>query len=357
MRLHLYLARRFLVTFAAVAGAFLAVILLVDLIEGARRGSDAVLRNALLHAPGTFQGILPLVMILAAIALFLALARSSELVAVRAAGRSAITALMAPLAAALLLALLGLFALGPMVAATSRTLAHDPATPPAPGAALAMDEGGLWLRQGDASGQMVIHAQRSGAGGTVLEGVSFLAFDRDGTPQTRIEAAGARLDGRQWQIAEARIWPLNAANPQAEARDESGLALPATLTAEDIRESLARPETIALWDLPAFISRLQAAGFSARQHEVHLQGELAQPLLLLAMVMIGAAFTMRPQRAGRTGLMVLIAVCLAFGVYFLRNFARILGEAGQIPPALAAWAPPLAAVALALALLLQFEDG
>ena len=86
MTLHLYLARRFILTFAAVAGAFLAVILLVDLIEGARRGTAHLLRDALLRAPGGFQGILPLVMILASIALFLALARSSELVAVRAAG-------------------------------------------------------------------------------------------------------------------------------------------------------------------------------------------------------------------------------------------------------------------------------
>lgn len=354
MKLHLYLARRFLAAFAAVGGGFLAVIVLVDLIEGARRNSGGALRTALLHAPGGFQSILPLVMILASIALFLALARSSELVAVRAAGRSAITALMAPLVAALLLALLGLVMLGPMVAATTRALEQGSS---GGSSALAVDEGGLWLRQGDEGGQMVIHAARSGAGGTLLEGVSFLAFARDGRPETRIEAARATLDGGKWQIEDARIWPLTAANPEAAATRETRLTLPATMTAEDIRDSFARPETIALWDLPAFITRLRAAGFSPRLHEVHLQSELAQPMLLIAMVMIGAAFTMRPQRGGRTGLMVLIAVCLAFGVHFLRNFARILGEAGQIPPALAAWAPPVAAVALALALLLQFEDG
>ncbi|MBW7921693.1 MAG: LPS export ABC transporter permease LptG [Rubellimicrobium sp.] len=354
MRLHLYLARRFLATFAAVAGGFLAVIVLVDLIEGARRGTGGALRAALLHAPGAFQSVLPLVMILASVALFLALARSSELVAVRAAGRSAITALMAPLAAALVLALVAMIALGPMVAATSRAIEQDRG---GGNSALAMNEGGLWLRQGDANGQTVIHAARSGAGGTVLEEVSFLGFAADGRPETRIEAARATLHDGAWQIEAARVWPLTAANPEAAVAQHARMTLPATLTAEDIRDSFAGPETIAIWDLPDFIARLRAAGFQARQHEVHLQGELAQPLLLIAMVMIGAAFTMRPQRGGRTGLMVLVAVCLAFGVHFLRNFARILGDAGQIPPALAAWAPPLAAVALALALLLQFEDG
>ncbi len=53
------------------------------------------------------------------------------------------------------------------------------------------------------------------------------------------------------------------------------------------------------------------------------------------MVMIGASFTVRHQRGGRTGLMVLLAIMLSFGTYFLRNFAQILGENGQLPAALA----------------------
>ncbi|MEM7317694.1 MAG: LptF/LptG family permease, partial [Pseudomonadota bacterium] len=62
-------------------------------------------------------------------------------------------------------------------------------------------------------------------------------------------------------------------------------------------------------------------------------------------------------RFGGTGVSVLAAVLLGFSFYFIRNFAQILGENGQIPVALAAWAPPLAAVMLSLGLLLQAEDG
>ena len=59
--------------------------------------------------------------------------------------------------------------------------------------------------------------------------------------------------------------------------------------------------------------------------------ELALPVFLAAMVLIGAVFTLRHRRAGRTGLMVLMAVLVSFGVYFLRNFAQVLGESGEIP--------------------------
>ncbi len=77
----------------------------------------------------------------------------------------------------------------------------------------------------------------------------------------------------------------------------------------------------------------------------------------MAMVMIGASFTIRHQRGTRTGLAVMTAIVLAFVIYFIRNFAQVLGENGQLPAALAAWAPPLAAMALSLGILLHNEDG
>ena len=85
--------------------------------------------------------------------------------------------------------------------------------------------------------------------------------------------------------------------------------------------------------------------------------ELSLPLLLAAMVLVGAGFTMRHTRFGRTGLMVMLALGMGFSLYFIRNFAQILGENGQIPILLAAWGPPIAALLLPLGLLLHWEDG
>ena len=61
--------------------------------------------------------------------------------------------------------------------------------------------------------------------------------------------------------------------------------------------------------------------------------------------------------AATSGTMVLIALGLGFAIYFIRNFAQILGESGQIPVLLAAWSPPTAAIALSLGILLNLEDG
>ncbi|HGG65567.1 MAG TPA: LptF/LptG family permease, partial [Rhodobacteraceae bacterium] len=62
-------------------------------------------------------------------------------------------------------------------------------------------------------------------------------------------------------------------------------------------------------------------------------------------------------RFGGTGPMVLGALLMGFSLFFIRNFAQVLGENGQLPVYLAAWSPPIAATLLALALILHMEDG
>jgi lipopolysaccharide export system permease protein len=138
---------------------------------------------------------------------------------------------------------------------------------------------------------------------------------------------------------------------------EDGRRLPSDLTADTIRDSFGAAQAIPIWDLPAFIAGLERAGFSARAYRVWLHMELALPVLLAAMVLIAAGFTMRHARGGRTGRMVMLALAAGFFIFFLRNFAQVLGENGQIPVIMAAWTPPVAAAMLALGLLLHLEDG
>ncbi len=66
---------------------------------------------------------------------------------------------------------------------------------------------------------------------------------------------------------------------------------------------------------------------------------------------------MRHQRGGGVGLWVMGGIGVSFGIYFLYNFSKILGENGQIPIALSVWSVPVAGLFLALGLLLHLEDG
>jgi lipopolysaccharide export system permease protein len=214
------------------------------------------------------------------------------------------------------------------------------------------------MREGGEDGQTVINAARSNADGTELQDVSFLGFALEGAPEWRVEGRRARLVPGGWEVEGGKRWRFDGGgNPEAEAEEFDTYLLASNLTLEEIRASFGTPSTIPVWALPQYIRRLENAGFAARQHRVWLQMELANPLFYAAMVLVAAAFTLRHTRFGRTGVMILGALLMAFSLYFVRNFAQILGENGQIPVMLAAWGPPLATLMLPLGLLLHLEDG
>ncbi|MHA7886781.1 LPS export ABC transporter permease LptG [Roseicyclus sp.] len=364
MILHLYIARRFLRALGIVTAVFIAILLPIDLAEQLRRigpeqGLGPVVELALLNLPGSLYQLIPLFVLLATLVLFLGLSRSSELVVIRASGRSALRSARAPVAVALLFGAVAVGVINPIVAATkaqydmrsARYLGAEERT-------VSITREGLWLRQGSVTEQTVIRASNTNSDGTHLFDATFFQFDAEGTLTHRLNAREALLVDGAWALSDAQRWPLaGAGNPQAAVETHERLALPSTLTREQIRDSFGRPDTVPIYELPGFIAQLNQAGFAALNHRVWFQMELSSPLMLAAMVLIAAGFTMRHTRFGKTGVMVLAAILLGFGVFFVRSFAQVLGESGQLPVALVAWTPPAAAILMALGLLLHTEDG
>ncbi|NSX55723.1 LPS export ABC transporter permease LptG [Parasulfitobacter algicola] len=365
MKLHLYFARKFIMSFLIVLGVFFAMLALLDLVEQLRRfdtdevGLPEIVQLTLLNVPTGLYRILPLIVILATLMLFLSLARSSEMVVTRASGRSAMRSLISPVIVALLLGGVALAAFNPIVAATQKQYElKSQRYSSGEESVLSVSSEGLWLRQGSAQGQTVIRASRANLDGTILQDVTFITFTSDGTPTRRIEAAEAQLQSGAWLLLSVKDWRLDSGeNPEGTSSLYETLDVETELTRDSIQDSFGTPSAIPIWELPSFIAALERAGFAANQHRMWFQMELAMPLLLVAMVLVGAGFTMRHTRFGRTGLMVLMAVMMGFGLYIIRNFAQIMGESGQIPILLAAWAPPISAICLSLGLLFHLEDG
>jgi len=365
MTLYLYFARRFATTFAGLLAVFLALWGLIGMIEALRRfgsssaGTVDILILTALKLPSALYPILPLIVMLATLILFLNLSRSSELVVTRASGRSAVRSLISPVLVAVLIGAVAVAVINPIMAATSKKYqilsnrflkGSD--------SALSISPQGLWLRQGSESGQTVVRAERANLDGTELFNVTFVGFGTDGLPSYRIEAESARLTPGAWIATNAKQWHFVAGeNAELNAVRLDQLSVPSEMTRDQIRDGFGSPDTIPIWELPAFIKRLERAGLSARRHRVWFQTELAKPLFLVAMVLIGAGFTMRHTRFGRTGVMVILALMMGFSIFFIQNFAKILSESGQLPILLGAWAPPVAGILLAFGLLLHLEDG
>ena len=285
--------------------------------------------------------------------------RSSELVVARASGVSAWQFLAAPFACALLL---GAFATGVVSPLSSVMLARaeslDNTFLRSSGGPLALSGGQLWLRQSDhefdPAGVAILHAQSVSLHDDLLtaKGLSIYRLSANDRLLIRVEAATAELTPGKWLLYGARTM-----TPDRLPEPVGTMSLPTDLTVGRVQESFASPDTLSVWSLPDFIALLERSGFSAIRHRLHFQTLLALPLLAGTMALVSAGFSMRPTRRGGVAQMIGSGVAAGFMLFVISKVTEEFGQSGSLPAMLAAWAPAMAGMLLAVSLLLHLEDG
>lgn len=366
MTFALYLGRRFLRDFIRVFLIVVLLIFLVELLETIRRFSSegASFENsvvlALTHMPVFMSEALPMVIMLASLTFCVSMARSNEFVVARSAGLSAMRSLRVPVILAFLLGIVAVLVFDPLAAKLDeRYEVLKQRYLGGPAETVTVTEAGVWMRQKTQYGHVVVNALSASQAGAVLHHVSVLEFDSAGRVSRRVEARTAYIHETEWLLADGKIWQLGRAvdNPELRARPFTLHRIPLTISQAQILEGYPAPEALHIWELPAAIAAMERAGFSSVAHRVHLQMQIVRPVLFMAMLLIGAIFTLQNARLGNLGISVLLALLFGFSMYFLQNLALTLGQAGEIPAIMAAWIPPVAALLMAYGLLLHLEDG
>jgi lipopolysaccharide export system permease protein len=364
--LSLYFGRQFTAAVLVMLFSLTALVSLFDFLELLRESAVAprasfgmVLEIEALRLPWSVLQILPFAVLLGGIYAFWRLARSSELVVTRAAGISAWQFLAVPVLLAGLFGIIGTAAISPVSALMySRAEMLDNAYLKPGGGPLSLNGGELWVRQSDPGlvrdGVAVLHAGDVRLRDNFLHAdhVSILRLDSQTGLLARIEAAHATLTPGNWSLSEVRIL-----RPDAPPLYPGDIAFPTDLTVHRVQESFASPDSLSFWALPSFIAVLKRSGFSPIQHELAFQALAALPLLCATMALVAAGFSMRPSRRGGAGKTLVSGVGCGFALFMISEVANQFGTSGAIPVMLAAWAPALSGLFLALALLLHLEDG
>jgi len=370
-----YVARSFLGMALTMLGALTGLVSLFDFIELLRRaatrpevGFAIAVEIAALRLPFVSMQILPFAILLGGIVAFWRLTRSSELIVARASGISAWGFLTGPLVVAGLLGALATFAVSPISSALlSRAERMDQTYLRTGGGMTSLAGGRLWLRQSDRALDPQGVAILAGRPVAMrmddrpiprrdprfeLQEVTVWRLSGADRPLARIEAPRARLSDGAWVLEDAVTFGEDRVAGPAQR-----IALPTELTPDRIEDSFASPETLDVWSLPGFIAVLEEAGFSSVRHRIQFQSLLALPMLALAMALLSAGFSMRQTRRGGVAQMIGGGVAAGFALFVVDKVSNEFGEAGSLPVVLAAWAPTVAGLLLALALLLHLEDG
>ena len=79
--------------------------------------------------------------------------------------------------------------------------------------------------------------------------------------------------------------------------------------------------------------------------------------MLAAVVILAAAFSLRPIRRGGGAVLIVSGIGTGFLLYFLSDVVYALGVSSKVPILMAAWSPALITSFLGIAVLLHLEDG
>jgi lipopolysaccharide export system permease protein len=345
---------------AVFAGVFLLV-MLVDYIELLRHSANErdvsawlVARTSMYRVPQLAERIMPFAVLIGAMASFLSLSRRNELVIARSAGVSAWQFVLPAVVLAILLGVLATAVYNPMAA-----MLHEQSKRlelqifgERSQSGLAATTTGFWLRQKSPDGQSIIRAHTNSSQGLRLAGVTAFTFDDAGNYQDRIEAKTATLMDGYWRLEDARVYGGN--EPPVE---RASYQLKTNLTATQVRESFATPESVQFWDLPAYIDTAERAGLGAAGYRLQYQKLIARPFLLAAMVMLAAAVSLRFFRFGGVQKMVMAGILSGFLLYIFSKVIDDLSKAEMMPPTAAAWLPVVTGLLIGFVALLYQEDG
>ncbi len=115
-----------------------------------------------------------------------------------------------------------------------------------------------------------------------------------------------------------------------EPRDFDTYMLATDLTQDEVARSFSSAESVPFWELPKVRDRTEGAGLDATGYRLQYQTLLARPLLLVAMVLIAAAFSLRFFRFGGVTRMVASGVGAGFILYVATKVVADLGSTGLL---------------------------
>ena len=364
MTLHTYFALKYLKVILTTFLLIALLLILIDLIEHSKKFSyyadlSGIIHLTLLNLPKSIYEVIDLTMLISSITFFVSVSKTSEMIIVRGSGRSIYGAIFSPVIVSLIFGIFMLAVLNPLVATTSKTYLNVKETYiKGEKAIFSIGSEGLWLRQGNNLEQSVIRANRANYDGSILYDVTITSFAKNGSPTQRLEAEKAIILDKSWHLNDVMLWPLGKGlSSEKNAEIIQTLFVPSNLTKEEIRERISDPSSISIWGLRSHIAQLKAAGFSVLRYEVRFHSELSHPLFLVSMMLIGCAFAMKNFIGNKKSLAIVASIMLGFSLYYVRNFAQLLAESGQINLIIATWIPPIASIFIAAGIIIHMEDG
>ena len=358
--LGLYISAKFLKVLLAMVIGLGFLIITVDFIEQLRKTTDETGINmgslymiSVLRAPVFIEKAFPFACLFAAMITLTQLNTKMELVVARSAGVSAWQFLLPVSLSAALIGVGVATVYNPMaIRAFEQSVELEADVRKRQLNPLNKKVRGYWIRQEGDQGSTVINSRLARRGGTLLDDVKIIRFNKQGSIVERIGATNAIYRNNHWLLVSARL-----TTDDGRVTMHDTLNLPTRLTRDALLGASTPPESVSFWDLQETAKKVSKSGTNAKPYMVQYYSLTALPLFLVAMVLVAATVCLRFVRFGQFGRMILGGILSGFVLYTITKLVTALGSNGVVPPAVAAWSPAFVATLFGMSILLHQEDG
>jgi lipopolysaccharide export system permease protein len=342
-----FLARRFLSSVTLVLLLVLGVIFAITFMEklpGAPSAA-AALGAAAIQMMELLPLFLPMTVFMGTLLASYNLTRSSELVILQGGGLSPYQIMRPYLAVAIVLGAFTAMVLNPYFVRLSNADINSNK--------LVLVDGAVWLREASDAGAVILRARDMGIDKDAFVFKDATIFRQDAAAKLidRIEARRALLTDGKFSGRGATIY-----NSDGTSRANADWEIQTVLNRQTVLERYLKPNQISFWRLPWFILDMQRTGITSRGHLIQFWTLLFLPLSLVAMVVLGVAFSQTHERRNYSfGLKFGMGIVACFALYFIMNVFSALGVSGGLPTLLSVLAPPIIIIAGAATFIVSYD--
>ncbi len=342
-----FLMRRFFTSFLLVMLTVCGIIFAVTFVErlSSNPNAFATLIDAWVRLLEYIPMFLPLAVFMGTLVAFYNLTKSSELIIISCSGLSPYQIARPFLIGACLVGIFAATIVNPYsVNLTTRNLTNHQ---------LKLIDNAIWLRE--TSDDTFLTARATGMHITqkhdiVFDDITVFLQNENFKLTKRISAKTAVLSNNGLDIEKATVVDSNGTTTQQAENIKT------KLTPQTVLDRYLQPNQISFWNLPAFIHKMKSIGVVTRGHLVQFWTLLFLPLNMMAMVMLGIAFSQTKQRRNYSfGVKFSLGIITCFGLYFIVNLFNALGTTGALPPLLAIVAPQIIIIAGACIFITSFD--
>lgn len=336
-----------IVAFALLAiSSILALVTELQTAERVGYGAGIALQFVLLDLPTSVYQLAPTTMLIGSLLGLGALASSSELIVMRAAGMSQMRLALAAALSGMVFGVL-IFAMGDVLVPRSHQMAFDLRSESRYGGSR-FGEGGAWFREDNRYIYIeeIFSVEQLGK-------VHIYGFDELYRLTGALSAERASFDKERWQLEAIRMTTVE--NERAEVSVIPRMDWLVTVSPEILRLSVVRPEsltTAGLWQYARYLTR---NGLDAADYWTALWRKLAMPITVIVMSLVAVPFVSGSRRSGGAGQRLFVGIMVGVGFFLLNEIVASSGQVYGLPPYVTALLPTILVFSIALGWLRRFS--